>query len=142
MTTSINTNVNASIALASLENTGTQLAAVQKQISTGLRVADATDDGAAFAIAQRVRSDVGALTAANQQLGNVQGLLSTTTSGLTDISNTLNSARSVLVNLANGSVSGTQRTQYIQQYQSLIANVKSDIQDSSYNGRTLNTNTT
>ena len=53
-----------------------QLAATQKQISTGYRVADATDDGAAYAVAQRVRSDVGALTSANQQLGNVQGLLS------------------------------------------------------------------
>ena len=41
-------------------------------------VADATDDGAAYAVAQRVRSDVGALTTANQQLGGVQGLLSTT----------------------------------------------------------------
>ena len=51
---------------------------MQKQISTGYRVADATDDGAAYAVAQRVRSDVGALTSANQQLGNVQGLLSTT----------------------------------------------------------------
>ncbi len=74
MSFSINTNIGAMIALQSLNSTATQLAAVQKQVSTGYRVADATDDGAAYAVAQRVRSDVGALTSANQQLGNVQGL--------------------------------------------------------------------
>lgn len=134
---SVNTNINAGIALQSLELTNSQLAATEKQISTGYRVADATDDGAAYAIAQRVRSDVGALGSANAQLGNVQGLLSTTVTALNDVSNTLNSARDVLVALANSNTSGTQRTQYIAQYQSLTANIKSFIQDAAYNGKTL-----
>jgi flagellin len=81
---SVNTNSLAAIALESLNATNSQLAATQKQISTGYRVADATDDGAAYAVAQRVRSDVSALTSANQQLGNVQGLLTTTLSGLNE----------------------------------------------------------
>jgi flagellin len=134
---SINTNVTAQIALESLNITSSSLATAQKQISTGYRVADATDDGAAYAVAQRVRSDVGALTSANQQLGNVQGLLSTTLSALTDVSTQINSARAVLVKLADSTVTGTERTQYVQQYQSLMANVKSDIQDAGYNGKTL-----
>jgi flagellin len=134
---SVNTNIGATVALQSLEQTNAQLAGVQKQISTGYRVADAIDDGAAYAVAQRVRSDVGALTSANQQLGNVQGLLQTTVTGLNDISNTMNSARDVLVKLADGNTQGQQRTQYIQQYQSLMANIKTFIQDASYNGKTL-----
>ncbi len=88
-------------------------------------------------MAQRVRSDVGALTSANQQLGNVEGLLSTTLSGLNDVSNTMSSARDVLVKLADGNTQGTQRTQYIQQYQSLLANIKTFFQDADYNGKTL-----
>ena len=134
---SVNTNVTASIALESLEQTNSQLAEVQKQISTGYRVADATDDGAAYAIAQRVRSDVSALTSANQQLGNVQGLLSTTLSSLNDVSNTLSSARDVLVKLADSDTEGSSRTQYIQQYQSLVANIQTFFQDAAYNGKTL-----
>jgi flagellin len=134
---SINTNVTAQIALESLSATNSALASTQKQISTGYRVADATDDGAAYAVAQRVRANVSALTSANQQLGNVQGLLSTTTSALNDISNTLTSANAVLVKLADSTITGTERTQYIQQYQSLVANVKSDLQDAGYNGKTL-----
>ena len=69
------------VALQSLNYTNSQLQGVQKQVSTGFRVADAVDDGAAYAIAQGIRSTVGALTSANQQLGSVQGLMSTTMSG-------------------------------------------------------------
>src|ERR1041384_2754072 len=98
---SVNTNTGAMIALQSLNQTNQQLATVQKRVSTGYRVADATDDGAAYAVAQSVRSTVGALTTANQQLGNVQGLLSTTQSGLNNISNTMASMRDVLLDLAD-----------------------------------------
>ncbi len=134
---SINTNLSAQIALQSLSTTSSSLAAAQKQISTGYRVADATDDGAAYAVAQRVRSDVGALTSANQQLGNMQGLLSTTVTALNNVSNTMNSARAVLVKLADSSVTGTTRTQYVQQYQSMMSNIKTFVQDAGYNGKTL-----
>ncbi len=49
----------------------------------------------------------------------------------------MTSMRNVLVSLANGNTSGTQRTQYTAQYNSLLANVKSDIENASYNGKTL-----
>ena len=134
---SVNTNVGAMIALESLNVTNSQLAAVQKQVSTGYRVSDSSDDGAAYAIAQNVRSTVGALTSANQQLGGVQGLLSTTQSGLNNISNTMASMRDVLVKLSDGNVQGNDRTNYEQQYNSMLANVKTFVQDASYNGKTL-----
>jgi flagellin len=134
---SVNTNMGAMVALQSLNATEAQLAATQKQISTGYRVADATDDGAAYAIAQGIRSTVGSLTTANQQLGNVQGLLSTTTSALNNINTTMASMRNVLVDLATSSVTGDTRTEYEKQYQSLLSNVQSFIQDASYEGKTL-----
>ncbi|MGH7084778.1 MAG: flagellin, partial [Acetobacteraceae bacterium] len=134
---SINTNYGATVALQSLTQTTSELNSVQKQVSTGYRVADATDNGAAFAVAQRVRSDVSALTTSNQVMGGVQGLLSTTLSGLTNISNTLTSMRDVLVNLASASTQGTERTSYEAQYNGLLTNVKTFIQDAGYNGSTL-----
>ena len=72
---SVNTNMGAMIALESLNRTNADLAATQKRVSTGSRVADATDDGAAYAVAQSVRSTVGALGAANAQLGNLQAAI-------------------------------------------------------------------
>lgn len=134
---SVNTNIGATIALESLNVTTSQLHATQKQIATGFRVNDATDDGAAYAVAQRVRSDVGALTTANQQLGAATGLVTTTLTGLNQISNAVNDARKVLVTLADGNTQGTTRTQYQAQYNSDVANIKSFLQDASYNGKTL-----
>jgi flagellin len=64
-------------------------------------------------------------------------LLSTTQSGLNNISNMMSSMRDVLVKLSDSSVQGTSRTQYEQQYTSMLANVKTFIQDANYNGKTL-----
>jgi flagellin len=134
---SINTNIGAQVALASLDATTSALDVVQKQVSTGYKVADAVDNGAAYAVAQRVRSDVGALTAANTELGNAQGLLDVTSSSLNDISNTLNSARAVLVALSDGNTTGSQRTQYASQYLQLVAQVRGYINDSAYDAKSL-----
>ena len=139
---SVVTNASAMIALESLDQTNSQLSVVQKQVSTGYRVADAVDDGAAYAIAQGIRSTVGALTSANQQLGNAQGLLATTNSGLNNISNTMTSMRDVLVKLSDSSVTGADRTNYTTQYTSMLANVQTFIQDANYDGKTLIGNTT
>ena len=135
---SINTNINAQVALASLNVTSSQLAATQKQISTGYRVADATDDGAAFAIAQSVRSEVTGLTTANQQLGNVHGLLGTTVASLTGVSNTFaNSIQKTLVQLADGNTSGSQRAEYASQLATFVADVRGFLTDSTYSGKSL-----
>jgi flagellin len=134
---SVNTNVGAMIALQSLNKTNESLAAVQKRVSTGQRVADSTDDGAAYAVAQSVRSTVSGLTTANQQLGNVQGLLATTQSGLNDVSETMKKMHDVLVSLSSDAVTGSERTYDQAQYSSLLANLKTFIQDAGYNGKTL-----
>jgi len=63
------TNHAAMAALQSLNRTNDALAQVQKRISTGYRVADAKDDGGAFAVAQTVRADTATLNAVNEQLG-------------------------------------------------------------------------
>ncbi len=134
---SVNTNVNAYVALQSLNSTSSALSAAQKQISTGYRVADATDDGGAFAVAQKVRSDVGALTTVNQQLGNAKGLVTTAISSLTNISNDFTSAKSLLVDIGDTSNSDAQRDQYIAQFKTLVSNVANAVDGSSYNGQTL-----
>ena len=134
---SVNTNIGAQVALSSLNNTNTQLQASQKRISTGLRVADATDDGGAYAIAQRVRSDVGALTSANEQLGNAKGLVGTTNSALSKISDSVNTAKTLLVKIGDQSLPQDQRDQYDASYKSLVSQVADTVDGATYNGQTL-----
>ncbi len=134
---SVNTNIGAQVALSSLNHTNTELQASQKRISTGLRVADATDDGGAYAIAQRVRSDVGALTSANEQLGNAKGLVGTAVNALGKLSDSVNSAKAMLVKIGDASLPQDQRDQYIASYKTLVAQVADTVDGATYNGQSL-----
>ena len=137
MVGSVNTNIAAQVALSALNFTGSQLEKVQKRISTGLNVADANDNGAVFAIAQNLRSDVGAIAAVNGQLGAAKGLLSVANAAGTGVSNTLVDVRSVLVQLADQNVTGNARNQLNAQYATLKSAVNNYISGASYNGANL-----
>lgn len=131
---SVNTNVGAMVALQSLNRTADELSATQKRISTGYRVADARDDGAAYAVAERIRGDMAATNSANQQLGGVKGLLEVTSTALQNVSTTLQKLKEITVKLADGTITAEQRTQYQSQAKQLTNNVQAFIQDASYNG--------
>jgi flagellin len=134
---SVNTNRQAVFALQSLNTTNGELSGVQKRVSTGFRVADARDDGGAFAVAQAVRSDVAGVTAVGEQLGGTRGILSTTFASLSVVSDTMKQVRAVLTRMADAAVTGNTRTQYEEQYRLLTSQVATFIDDAFYNGRTL-----
>ena len=134
---SVNTNRQAVFALQSLNYTSGELSGVQKRVSTGYRVADAKDDGGAFAVAQAVRSSAAGVTAVNEQLGGVKGVLQTTFASLSTVSDTMKQVRATLTRLADGAINGDQRTQYETQYTLLTTQISDFIDDATYNGRTL-----
>ena len=134
---SVNTNVGAQVALQSLNLTNNQLQATQKRVSTGYRVADASDDGGAYAVAQRVRADVGALTSVNQQLGGAKGLVGTSLTGLTSISNSLTTAKGLLAQIADKSIAQGTRDTYVDSYKQLVQGIANAVDGSTYNGQTL-----
>jgi flagellin len=134
---SVNTNIGAMTALQSLNRTNDALAAVQKRVSTGFRVADAKDDGGAFAVAQSVRGDIAGLTAANEQLGGLKGIIDVTLTSLGQVSKTMVEVRTVLTRLADGTINDEQRDQYEQQYDQLRTQIERFIDDATYNERTL-----
>lgn len=139
--TSVNTNLGAMTALQSLNRTNEALAQVQKRISTGYRVADAKDDGGAFAVAQSVRSDTASLTAVNEQLGGLRGLVDVSMTALEQVSKTMIEIRSVLTRLSDGTVGDQARDQYNQQYDQLRTQVMNFLADADYFGRNLLTGT-
>ena len=134
---SVNTNIGSMVALQSLNRTSDQLSVVQKRISTGFRVADAKDDGGAFAVSQAVRADIAGLTAANEQLGGTKGVLDTTFAALGKISETMVKVRETLTRLADGTLNSEQFDQYSAQYTALRTQIQNFVADATYNGRTL-----
>ena len=135
---SVNTNIGAQVALQSLNNTNSMLQATQKRISTGMRVADATDDGAAYAVAQQVRSDVGALTTVNQQLGNAKGVVGVAVTALGSISDkVVNNVKSLLTEIGNQNNTQSARDGYVKQFASLVGQVADYVDGASINGQSL-----
>lgn len=135
--TSINTNLGAMTALQSLNRTNEALAQVQKRISTGYRVADARDDGGAFAVAQTVKSNSAALTAVNEQMGGLRGLVDISLTALEQVSKTMIDIRSDLTRLSDGTIGDAARDQYNQQYDQLRTQVSNFLADADYFGRNL-----
>lgn len=134
---SINTNAQSLIALQSLNATNAQMSVIQKRVTTGYRVADAKDDGGAFAVSQAVRSDVAGVIAVGEQLGGVKGVLETTFAALSVVSDTMKKIRAVLTRLADGAINADQRTTYADQFRLLSDQVSKFVDDATYNSRTL-----
>jgi flagellin len=138
---SVNTNMGAMLALQSLNRTSESLAQVQKRVSTGFRVADAKDDGGAYAVAQTIRGDTAALTAVNEQMGGLRGLVDVSLTALEQVSDTMIEIRTVLTRLADGTVGDEARDQYNQQYAQLRNQIANFLADADYFGRNLLTGT-
>jgi flagellin len=74
---SVNTNNGAMVALQTLNRTNSEMANTQNAIATGLKVASAKDNGALFAIANKMRSDVTAYDRVRESVDRAASILDT-----------------------------------------------------------------
>jgi flagellin len=74
---SVNTNNGAMVALQTLNKTNSDLAKTQNAISTGLKVATAKDNGAIWAIANKMKSDVSAYDRVRESTDRAASILDT-----------------------------------------------------------------
>ena len=74
---SVNTNRGAMVALQTLNRTNDQMDKTQNAIATGLKVSSAKDNGALFAIANKMRSDVSAYDRVRESADRATAILDT-----------------------------------------------------------------
>ena len=98
---SILTNSASLSALQSLEMTQSALAVTQGQVSTGLKVAKASDNAAYWSIATQLTSDSGVISASNDALHQSQAVLDTANSAIKSIITTINSITTALTQATN-----------------------------------------
>ena len=137
MTISVNTNAGALIALQNLNTTESQLQVAQNQVSTGLAVSDAQDNGAIFAIAQNQRATSSALTAVTQSLQRVQSTVNVAASSGTTVSDLLNQLKSAALSASDTSTNTSSREALNATFTSLITQINSVVSNSSFNGVNL-----
>jgi len=137
MSLSVNTNAGALIALQNLNTTESQLSVAQSQVSTGLAVGSAQDNGAIFAIAQNQRSESSALTAVTQSLQRVQSTVNVAASSGTTVSDLLNQLKSAALSASDTSTNTASRQALNATFTSIISQIKSVVSNSSFNGINL-----
>jgi flagellin len=137
MVISVNTNAAALIALQNLNTTEAQLSTAQNQVSTGLAVSDAQDNGAIFAIAQNQRATSSALTAVTQSLQRVQSTVNVASTAGTQVSDLLNQLKSTALSASDTSTNTTSREALNAQFTSILNEIHSIVSNASFNGINL-----
>ena len=131
---SLLTNTNAMSALAALNMTQKSLAGVQKQISTGLRVGDASDNAAYWSIATTMKSDTGALGAVSDALNLGSSTLGVATAALNSTLTIMNKMKNDIV---TAQTPGTDKTQIETDISALQSSLLSITSAASFNGVNL-----
>ncbi|OYX28951.1 MAG: flagellin [Caulobacterales bacterium 32-69-10] len=134
---SINTNVGAMIALQNLNGTNSQLATTQSRINTGLKVANAKDNGAIWAIAQNQRSNVGALETVTDSLNRGKSTLDVAISAGETISDLLNQMKAKALAAADVSLDSVARAAMNDDFKALRDQIKKTVSSASFNGTNL-----
>ncbi len=134
---SVNTNIGAMIALQNLNAINAQLMTTQNRISTGLKVASARDDPAAWAIAQSERSQVSSLDAVKDSLSRTSSAIDVASTAGESISDLLSQLRDKALEASDTSLDTTARTALNNDFVSIRNQITQTIRTSTFNGINL-----
>ena len=134
---SVNTNVGAMVALENLNSTSTQLQKAQNQISTGLKVASAKDDGSTWAIAQNQRAQVLSLDSVKSSLSRGQSALDVAISAGSSISDLLTQMKALALSASDSGLSTTDRAAINDQFKSLRDQITTVVTNADFNGTNM-----
>lgn len=131
MAFSINTNTTAMAALRTMSATQASLSHTQRQIETGLKVAEPKDNPASFTIAQAMRGDISSLSAVSEGISFGQATVSVANAGALQISNILNDISEKVTQAYNG---GLDTSILQEEVDALLAQITNAVNTSSFNG--------
>ncbi|ESQ76450.1 flagellin [Asticcacaulis sp. AC402] len=134
---SINTNVGAMVALQNLNRTSSELASTQSRISTGLKVASAKDDGAAYAIAQSQRATVSSLDAVKDSLSRGVSVVDVSMSAGESVSDMLTQLKEKALAASDTSLDTTSRDALKADFDSIRDQITKTLSNSTFNGVNL-----
>ncbi len=137
MTISVNTNASALQALQNLNATNKQLEETQTHINTGLRVAGAKDNGAVYAIAQNLRSDVAGLTAVTQSLDRGISSVTIALAAGQSISDLLNEMKAKAAAASDLGLDAASRAAINNEFISLRDQINTIVNNADFNGTNM-----
>jgi flagellin len=132
--TSIQTNIGAMTALQNLNKTNREMDSVQNRINTGLKVANAKDNGAVYNIAQQQRAEKQAYDAVGTGLDRAKSIADVALAAGEVISDIFTQMREKAVAASDASASATSRAAYNAEFIALRDQVASVISNAVFDG--------
>jgi len=137
MVVSVNTNESALLALQNLNATNRNLEMTQTRINTGLKVSGAKDNGAIFAIAQNLRSDVSGLVAVTNSLDRGISTATVALSAGESISNLLIDLKAKAAAASDLGLDSASRTALNNEFISLRDQITQIVNTAEFNGTNM-----
>ena len=133
----INTNLMSLNAQRNLSTTQSALATSVQRLSTGLRVNSAKDDAAGLAIAERMNTQVRGMNVAIRNANDAISLAQTAEGALSKINDMGQRMRELAVQSANATNNESDRASLDAEFQALSAEIKRNLEGTSFNGTKL-----
>jgi len=137
MSFSVNTNTGAAVALQYLNATQGSLNKTQSAINSGLKVANARDDGAIYAIAQNQRSQVAGYTAVINSINNATSAVDVALSAGQSISDLLIQMKTKALAAADSSLDTASRQALNANFTALRDQITTIVTNATFNGFNL-----
>ena len=134
---SVNTNYTAMIALQNLSATNKELADTQNRINTGMKVAGPKDNGAIYAIAQKMRADVQSFNAVNNSLDRTVSVVDTGLAAGQSVSDLLKEMKEKAVAATDASISQASRDAYNTEFKALRDQITKTLEAATFDGANL-----
>ena len=133
MALTVNTNLASIQAQRSLSQVTEKLGQSFRRLSTGLRIATASDDAAGLAISERLRAQVRSLDQARRNANDGISMVQTAEGALNESGDLLVRLRELAVQPSNGSVSTAERDTLQQEFADLVDEIDRIAQSTEFN---------
>jgi len=130
----VNTNVASINAQRNLFSVNQDLGKNYRHLSTGLRIASASDDAAGLAISERLRAQIRSLSQAERNANDGVSLVQTGEGALNEVSNILVRLRELAVQSSNGTMSHNDQKTLQEEFSTLVNEVNRIAQSTEFNG--------
>ena len=133
----VNTNVFSLTAQRNLANVSSRLQGNFERLSSGLRIARASDDAAGLAISERLRAQVRSLDQAGRNAQDGISLVQTTEGATSEITGNLTRMRELAIQAANGTLNTTDRASLNTEFTALLDEIDRVSSQTTFNGTSV-----
>jgi len=137
MSLSILTNISAMQTHSNLLASSNAVSTSMQRLSSGLRINNASDDAAGYAISQGLTSQVNGLDQANRNVGDAVSMVQTAESSMNNIQSMLQRVRELAVQYQNGSLQNSDKTAIQGEVDQLTSEIKRQRTAVAFNGQNL-----